>query len=153
MKLGITRVFILSTLFIGMPVHARQDPSTWTVKITKIYDGDTFNFEAPMLPTPLQNMKVRIRGIDAPEKGGRAKCQSEKDKATKALEKLTKLKGTAIWAELSNLGWDKYGGRVVADVKLNGVDVKTEMLKDHLVVEYSGQGKKQDWCQIKKELK
>lgn len=153
MKIRIERIVFLLILIFSIPGFGRSDPSTWTVKITKVYDGDTFNFEAPMLPTPLQNMKVRIRGIDAPEKGGRAKCQSEKDKATKAYEKLMKLKGTSIWAELSNLRWDKYGGRVVADVKLNGVDVKTEMLKEHLAVEYSGYGKKQDWCEIKKEIK
>lgn len=147
---NLMRIFAPIILILSTSVVGASNSSIWTVQITKIYDGDTFNFIAPMMPVPLNAMKVRIRGIDAPEKGGRARCQSEKDMAIKAYDKLVLIKGASSWAELSNLSWDKYGGRIVADAKINGLDVKTEMLKEHLVVEYSGSGKKQDWCKIPK---
>ena len=47
-------------------------------KITRVIDGDTIEVAAPWLPDPLnKKLSIRIFGVDTPEKGFRAKCDSE----------------------------------------------------------------------------
>ena len=44
-------------------------------KITRVLDGDTVEFEAKFLPPPLKPvLRLRVLGVDTPEKGHRAKC-------------------------------------------------------------------------------
>ena len=90
------------------------------------YDGDTCYVTAPTLPEPLQKMSVRILGIDTPEI--RADCESEKKLALKARELANKLFSTAEKIEFANLKWDKYGGRVLVDVYLDGKSYKDEII-------------------------
>ena len=95
------------------------------------YDGDTCYVIAPTLPEPLQKMSVRILGIDTPEM--RAECEEEKKLA---------LKGR----EFANLKWDKYGGRVLVDVFLDGKLYKDEIINAGLASPYDG-GTKESWCE------
>jgi endonuclease YncB( thermonuclease family) len=132
---------------VGLSQPATQSPgAVWEVRIKGVYDGDTIRFEAPSLPTPLDAMKVRVRGIDTPELGPKAKCQSENNRAAAAKARLVQLIGKATTAQLTNFEWDKYGGRVVADVKVNGVDVRNIMITEGFAAPYTGKGPKTDWC-------
>tara|TARA_B100002019_G_C21071459_1_gene499228 strand:- start:83 stop:532 length:450 start_codon:yes stop_codon:yes gene_type:complete len=107
------------------------------------YDGDTCYVTAPTLPEPLQKMSVRILGIDTPEI--RADCESEKKLALKARELANKLFSTAEKIEFANLKWDKYGGRVLVDVYLDGKSYKDEIINSGLAKPYDG-GTKESWC-------
>ncbi len=46
---------------------------------------------------------------------------------------------------LTPIKWDKYGGRLNANVKVGGVDIAQELLKKGLARTYSGD-KKKSWC-------
>jgi endonuclease YncB( thermonuclease family) len=46
---------------------------------------------------------------------------------------------------LSEVKNDKYGGRIVANVKVGGVDIAQELLKKGLARVYNGE-KKKSWC-------
>ena len=47
--------------------------------IVKVVDGDTLKVDARAdMPPELARLHVRLRGVDTPEKGGRAKCDAER---------------------------------------------------------------------------
>jgi len=107
------------------------------------YDGDTCYVTAPTLPEPLQKMSVRILGIDTPEI--RAKCEEEKKLALQARELANKLFRAAEKIEFANLKWDKYGGRVLVDVYLDGELYSQKLIDAGLARPYDG-GTKTPWC-------
>ena len=108
------------------------------------YDGDTCYVTAPTLPEPLQKMSVRILGIDTPEIRG--ECEEEKKLALEARALANKLFREARTIEFGNLKWDKYGGRVLVDVYLDGKNYKDEIINAGLARPYDG-GTKQGWCE------
>ena len=108
------------------------------------YDGDTCYVIAPSLPVPLQKMSVRILGIDTPEIRG--KCEEEKKLALEARAFANKMFRDAETIEFANLDWDKYGGRVLADVYIDGKSYRDEIINTGLARPYDG-GTKQEWCE------
>jgi len=49
--------------------------SAYDYKMTRVLDGDTVEFIMPGLPVELgDKLKLRVLGVDTPEKGGRAAC-------------------------------------------------------------------------------
>ena len=73
------------------------------------------------------DMSVRILGIDTPEIRG--DCPEEKALALRGREFANVAFNGAETIEFLNLKWDKYGGRVLADVWLDGVDYAALLMK------------------------
>jgi micrococcal nuclease len=114
------------------------------IAITEVVDGDTLRAEIHELPYPLNKVSIRVLGIDTPEIHG--KCQLEKEKAQEAKQFLSeKLKETKH-VTLSSLHWDKYGGRILAEVYFDGVNISKLLIDEGLAVPYWGQKKTMDWC-------
>jgi len=114
--------------------------------ITRVIDGDTVAFQAMWLPDPLKKeLSIRVFGVDTPEKGFRAKCPSE-DARGQAATAFTK---AAINASSSRqvvlMDWDKYGGRVLGDVILDGKSLRQQLIANGYAREYYGEAKT-SWC-------
>ncbi|WP_018645090.1 thermonuclease family protein [Bradyrhizobium huanghuaihaiense] len=112
------------------------------VDVIRAIDGDTF------LARVLQRngrdlvVRVRLRGIDAPEM--KASCQDELDKAKAATAALRDLLGQGD-VTISNLGADKYG-RVLADVATRRTaNVSAALLAGGYARSYDG-GHRDGWC-------
>ena len=121
--------FLTVILLFPIVAHAYM-----LLPIVEIYDGDTIKTDmSKRLPDPLGKVSIRIRGIDTPEmpaksyettgKLNRAKCIKEAELALESklfveliAEGFTKMK-------VSNFKWGKYGGRIVGDVRIGGIDV------------------------------
>jgi len=125
--------------------------------VVDVYDGDTIKTDLSWrLPYPLSKVSIRIYGIDTPEmpaksyaitgKLNRAKCVKEAEMALIAKARVVELVGSGQ-LKISNFKWGRNGGRIVAVVKVNGIDIGATLIKEGLAVEYFGKGKKQDWCQ------
>lgn len=116
--------------------------------ITRVIDGDTVEFKAEFLPKPLkQVLSIRVLGVDTPEKGFRAKCPSEAAKGKSASEFTKHLVSEAKVQQVSIKEWDKYGGRVLGDVILDGKSLSEELIKNGYARAYFGE-KKESWCSI-----
>jgi endonuclease YncB( thermonuclease family) len=114
-----------------------------TARLLAVIDGDTVRARAHVWLGIEITVDVRIRGIDAPEVHG--KCPSEKVMATMATDRLRQSLASPV-LRLSNIGEDKYFGRVVADVaNAEGSDIAAVMLASGLVRPYDG-GSRGDWC-------
>lgn len=133
---------MIGFLFVG---YAFANP--YDVKVTRIIDGDTVEIEAPYLPNELKKvLKVRILGVDTPEKGERAKCSKENMDSLKAKLFTEQEISNAKTIKLELKGWDKYGGRVLGDFILDDVRLSKKMIDAGYAVAYDGGKKTKDWC-------
>lgn len=115
-------------------------------KNPRVVDGDTIEFEVSWLPPELGNkLKVRVLGVDTPEKPPRAQCQQEADKAIKASAFTKSLIANSKNIKVSVKSWDKYGGRVLGDIMIDNKSLKQQLISNNLAREYNGEAK-QSWC-------
>lgn len=135
---------ILFFIFLLLISPAKAE-NYYIEKVIRVTDGDTFVIDTSEKSSILRELglSVRILGIDTPEKKG--KCKKEKDLALKAQELTKKLIENQI-IELTNIKWDKYGGRINAKVFVNDLNVGDELLKRNLAVPYFGEKKQKGWC-------
>lgn len=133
----------LALLLLTFTTVAVANPYPW--KVTRAVDGDTVEIQVTWLPTELgDKLKIRVYGVDTPEKGARAKCQAEADKGAAASEFTKKfIKGKKVLVEIKE--WDKFGGRVLGDVNVDGKSLRAELIKNGYAREYFGDAKK-TWC-------
>ena len=114
--------------------------------INRIIDGDTVVIQAPYLPKPLKpEIAVRIYGVDTPEKGFRAKCLEEDARGHAATDFTTAAIKAATKFQVSLLEWDKYGGRILGDIILDGKSLRKMLIDQDMAREYFGDAKK-PWC-------
>lgn len=134
---------LLSFLFL-FSVTSFANP--YDFKITRVLDGDTVEFEAKFLPPPLKPvLRLRVLGVDTPEKGHRAQCPKENELGLKATELTKELVLKSTTRQIIIKEWDKFGGRVLGDLILDGVSLRDSLIKAGLAREYYGEAK-QSWC-------
>lgn len=114
------------------------------IKVTGVIDGDTLRAEMIGAPKPLNHVLIRISGIDTPEIRG--KCESEKEKAQEAKSFLNKKLSSAYAVTFGTIDWDKYGGRILAEIYFDGVAVSQIMIDAGYAVPYHGEKKNFNWC-------
>lgn len=132
---------ILLWSFISTPAFSSDDLS---VAVSRVIDGDTFEIIVIGHPISLQKIKVRMRGIDAPEIFS-YQCKEELIKGLVSLKTLrTLIENRKV--VLKNVTFDKFGGRVDADVFLFGTDISKILIEKQLVAPYSGKGSRPSWC-------
>ena len=120
---------------------------TYDAQIIRVSDGDTIVISAPFLPAPLKpELAVRIYGVDTPEKGFRGQCESEKQRGEAASAFTKNLVSKSTQRQVVLYGWDKFGGRVLGDIILNGQSLRTQLIQNGFAREYYGDAK-QSWCQ------
>ncbi|AND93635.1 MULTISPECIES: thermonuclease family protein [Bradyrhizobium] len=112
------------------------------VDVIRTIDGDTFLARVHQQGGRDLVVRVRLRGIDAPEM--KASCQEELDKAEAATDALRNLLGQG-GVTITNLGPDKYG-RVLADVATKrAANVSAVLLAGGYARSYNG-GHRDGWC-------
>jgi endonuclease YncB( thermonuclease family) len=116
-------------------------------KILKVNDGDTVVFEAPFMPAPLKpQLSLRVLGVDTPEKGARAGCPAEAAAAEKASAFTKNLVANAKKIQIELKEHDKFGGRVLGDLIVDGQRLSELLIKNGHARAYFGE-KKQSWCE------
>lgn len=140
--------FLALALAVAIPAHAQKQPQgvTYDAKILRVSDGDTIVISAPYLPAPLKpELAVRVFGVDTPEKGARAQCKSEADRAVLASDYTKNLVANGKQFKVTLYGWDKFGGRILGDIIVDGQSVRAGLIANGLAREYYGDAK-QSWC-------
>jgi endonuclease YncB( thermonuclease family) len=141
----------LFLLLLIVPVLAMAQPKqrpgvTYDAVITRVIDGDTVAFQADFLPAPLKKeLSIRVFGVDTPEKGFRAQCPSEAQRGEAASAFTKQLIAASQKRQIVLMAWDKYGGRVLGDVILNGVSLRQQLIANGHAREYYGEAKT-SWC-------
>ena len=119
---------------------------TYEVVLTRVVDGDTVAFQANWLPDPLKKeLSIRVFGVDTPEKSFRAKCPSEAARGEAATAFTKKIINASTKRQMILMDWDKYGGRVLGDVILDGKSLRQQLIANGFAREYYGEAKT-SWC-------
>ncbi|HET7849120.1 MAG TPA: thermonuclease family protein [Pseudolabrys sp.] len=127
------------------PVRAAQTISHagHPAEVLRVMDGDTFEARVHVWPGMDITTKVRLRGIDAPEL--HARCEDERMKALAARDALTRILDEG-GVGITEVGQDKYGGRVDAVVSTaETADVSEALLAAGYARRYAG-GRRSGWC-------
>jgi endonuclease YncB( thermonuclease family) len=134
-------------LFLPLMAFAQQKAGvTYDAILTRVIDGDTVAFQANWLPEPLKKeLSIRVFGVDTPEKGFRAKCPQEDARGQAATEFTKNAVAKAKKRQIIIMDWDKYGGRVLGDVLLDGYSLRHMLMANGFAREYYGEAKT-SWC-------
>lgn len=144
MKKLLTLLLLVPCLVIAQP--KQKAGVTYDAVITRVIDGDTVGISAPWLPAPLkQELSIRVYGVDTPEKGFRAQCPSEAQRGEAATAFTKAQINAATKRQIVLMDWDKYGGRVLGDVLLNGQSLRGMLIANGFAREYYGEAKT-SWC-------
>jgi endonuclease YncB( thermonuclease family) len=140
--------FLLLLLVLPLLAFAQKTPkgATYDAQILRVTDGDTVVIAAPFLPAPFKpELAIRVYGVDTPEKGHRAMCPSEaqRGEAASAFTKNAIAQGGKF--QVTMYGWDKFGGRVLGDILINGQSLRAGLIANGFAREYYGEAK-QSWC-------
>lgn len=133
--------WLVALLALTSPALADSYP------VTRVIDGDTVEIAVGFLPAPLPpKLSIRVLGVDTPEKAPRAKCDAEADKAKIASAFTKEAVALATEIDVQIKTWDKYGGRVLGDVYLDGHSLAEMLIEAGLARPYKGEAKS-SWCE------
>ncbi len=141
----------LLTILLLVPLLAlaqgkQKQGVVYDAQIVRVNDGDTVVIAAPFLPAPLKpELAVRIFGVDTPEKGFRAQCPAEDARGKAATEFTKNAVANSQKRQVVLYDWDKFGGRVLGDIVLNGASLRAMLIQNGFAREYYGEAK-QSWC-------
>src|SRR6266581_146574 len=112
--------------------------------VARVIDGDTIEVRAAIWLGQTLVVRVRIDGVDAPEL--EARCAEERKLALAARDFLVRrLQGVPV--KLTHVVYDKYGGRVRADVADAAGDIAQALLAAGLARPYHGE-RRESWCGV-----
>ena len=136
-------------MLVPLLAFAQKTPQgvVYPAEILRINDGDTVVISAPFLPPPLKpELAVRIYGVDTPEKGFRAQCAQENARGQAATEFTKAAVANSRQRQVTLYSWDKFGGRVLGDIILDGRSLRQGLIANGFAREYYGEAKT-SWCQ------
>ncbi len=139
---------LLAVTLLPTQAIAQKTPQgvTYDTQIVRVNDGDTVVISATFLPAPLKpELAVRVFGVDTPEKGFRAQCPSEDQRGQAATAFTKQAVASSKKHQVVLYGWDKFGGRVLGDMILDGYSLRALLIKNGFAREYYGDAK-QSWC-------
>jgi endonuclease YncB( thermonuclease family) len=146
-KLLLTLSLIIATASVAYAEVKKPEGVIHDLKIIRIIDGDTVEIEAPFLIDPLpKKLSIRVWGVDTPEKGGRASCEKEAELGAAASKFTKDLVANAKTTQINLYQWDKFGGRVLGDVLIDGQSLTKMLIEKGYAREYYGDAKK-SWCE------
>ena len=144
-----TVIIAVVMYFVMLAAAVAKTPAgvTYDTTILRVSDGDTIVISAPYLPAPLKpQLAVRIFGVDTPEKGHRAQCPQGAAQGEQASTWTKNLVKSGRQFQVTLYGWDKFGGRVLGDILVDGASVRHGLIAAGLAREYYGD-KKKSWCE------
>jgi endonuclease YncB( thermonuclease family) len=124
-----------------LAAEALAGPVAATVE--RVIDGDTIEVRARIWLGQSLSVRVRIDGVDTPEL--QARCEEEHRMALAARDYLAhRLTGAEV--TLTRVVYDKYGGRVRANVADGNGDIARALLAAGFARIYHGE-RRQPWCE------
>ncbi len=127
----------LTNAALTLPTMRAAAPGArYPADVIRVIDGDTFEARVQVWPGVDVSTKVRLRGIDAAEL--HARCSGELAQAQSARTALETILAEG-GVSLSQVGLDKYGGRVDAAVATRSTaDVSAALLNGGFARAYGG---------------
>lgn len=140
------KLLIILLFVAGAAFGQNKQGVVYDITVTRVVDGDTVDIQALWLPDPLKKeLAIRVYGVDTPEKGFRAKCPAEDIKGQAATVFTKSVISSSTKRQMVLMDWDKYGGRILADILLDGKSLRAMLISQGYAREYYGDAKT-SWC-------
>ena len=154
MKINIKNILLATAItfaiifaFITSVEADEPEMVIYDFEITRVIDGDTVAFKADFLPDPLKKeLSIRVYGVDTPEKSWRAECDQEALWGEEASQFTKDQLNSATTIQVAIYKWDKYGGRVLGDIIIDGKSLRYMLIENGFAREYYGDAK-ESWCE------
>lgn len=117
-------------------------PGPIPAQLIRVIDGDTVEVNATIWPGQAVRALVRLRDLDTPEH--RAPCAQARHTAKRAQQRLDGLLRSGSLA-LVHVSTGKYAGRVIASLRVDGLNPAPVLLAEGLARPYQG-GARSSWC-------
>jgi len=121
-------------------------PGPVPADVLHVVDGDTIGVRAHIWPGQYVEIRVRLRGVDAPELR-RAGCEAERvlgEAAARFTGDWLSDQDGFIRIRLRQIGLGSFAGRVIANVEReDGADLSQALMEAGLAVEYRAP---KPWC-------
>jgi len=131
--------YLLLLLLIACNNQQQEPELTLSGKVVGVADGDTFT----LLLLNNTTKKIRLHGVDAPERG-----QAFGTVSRQRLSELVFQKGVSV----VQTDTDQYG-RVVGIARVEGLVVNEEMLRSGLVWHYTEYDDNPRWAELEREAR
>ena len=133
----------LAIAVLGLAFAAETLQGPIAVHVLRVIDGDTIEVRARIWLGQEVDIKVRLDGADAPELKGR--CAAERRRAEDARAFVeARVGGKDV--TLTDVRYDKYGGRVLARVAgADGANLSDQLIARGLARPYFGAAR-ESWC-------
>ena len=154
-------VALSAAMLVASPVakagNSKADESCFDMLLVSVVDGDTvFGYIHTSDPLVAIRAKLRLTGIDTPERGYRAHCAAEKAHAEEAHAYLKDLLEPALGKPTSQMvracavTRDKYAmrrlGRLEVRLRNGWLDTGEQMLRKGYAFPYKGGARGSRWC-------
>lgn len=127
-------------------------PGPIPAELVSVIDGDTVAVRARIWPGQFVETRVRVAGIDTPERRG-AGCDAERqlaEVATEFTQGWLAEDGEAPSLFLHQVETGSFAGRVIADIaRSDGARLSTALMEADLAVAYGEDG---PWCDARFEV-
>ena len=140
----------LLTLILAGIICTPAAAADYAWPVVKVVDGDTVKVDASAdMPPELASINVRLRGVDTPETW-RPKCDGERKAGGAATAFVKRRIAEAGRIVVRDPEWGKFGGRVIADLILDGRALSDLLIKTGHGRPYAG-GKRAGWCDERRD--
>jgi micrococcal nuclease len=124
-------------------------PGPYQATVVEVIDGDTVAVSIALWPGLRAEYSIRIRGIDTPEIF-RPDCYEEREWGERARAQGERLYPPGQEVQITDVQYDSFSGRVVADMKRwrsdRWLSYATEMLERNMSVEWEPRQQNVPWC-------
>ena len=115
-----TRIKTIFAIMLAAALPAMALAADYAWPVVRVIDGDTVKVDASAdMPPELASVYVRLRGVDTPETW-QPKCDSELEAGKAATAFVKHRIAKAAHIVVRDPKWGKFGGRVVANLILDG---------------------------------
>lgn len=135
-------VSLLCVMLLPVAALARRIEPTMEAVVERVVDGDTIKVTLiGDMPELFRKESIRLRHCDTPEK--RDPRPEVAALAIQATDYTARRIAPGQHITLHKVGFDKYGGRLLADVEVDGVNLCQQLMEAGLAKPY--EGKKKAW--------
>ncbi|MEE8435849.1 MAG: thermonuclease family protein [bacterium] len=139
-------VAIFWILFPPTGKAAKKKPyGPYRAMVVRVIDGDTVEVDVLPWPGLVQRVKLRLAGVNTPEKRGRGVSLCEKVAAKRATDFTRRFVRHVAQVTVSEVRLGKFAGRVLGKISVNGRDLGDAPVAAGLGRPYSG-GRRRAWC-------
>ena len=139
----------VAMFWLGFPpsgMAAKKKPfGPYRAMVVRVIDGDTVEVDVMLWPGLIQRIKLRLAGVNTPEKRGRGVSLCEKVAAKRATDFTRRFVRHVAQVIVSEVRLGKYAGRALGKISVNGRDLGEALLAAGLARPYSG-GRRRAWC-------